>query len=29
VKIVFDENENLSKLKSGLSTTVKVQVKPL
>lgn len=29
VKIVFDENENLSKLKSGLSTTVKIQVKPL
>lgn len=29
VKIVFDENENLGKLKSGLSTTVKVQVKPL
>lgn len=29
VKIVFDENENTNKLKSGLSTTVKVQVKPL
>lgn len=29
VKIVFDENKNLGKLKSGLSTTVKVQVKPL
>ncbi|MDD5214666.1 MAG: HlyD family secretion protein [Methylococcales bacterium] len=29
VKIVFDENENTALLKSGLSTTVKVQVKPL
>lgn len=29
VKIVFDENENTKLLKSGLSTTVKVQVKPL
>lgn len=29
VKIIFDENENAALLKSGLSTTVKVQVKPL
>jgi membrane fusion protein (multidrug efflux system) len=29
VKIVFDANENTALLKSGLSTTVKVQVKPL
>lgn len=29
VKIVFDANENTALLKSGLSVTVKVQVKPL
>jgi membrane fusion protein (multidrug efflux system) len=29
VKIVFDSNENTALLKSGLSVTVKVQVKPL